>query len=72
MAWDESDMGNYVDGFRMLEGETLAGLLADYDQVAQRTDNLVRSLPDLDASPSAARGPMVRRGRAPPAGCCCT
>ena len=41
MAWDESNTGDYMDGFRMLEGETLAGLLADYDQVAQRTSDLI-------------------------------
>ena len=62
MAWDESDMGNYVDGFRMLEGETLAGLLADYDQVAQRTDDLVRSLPDLDASHPLPEAPWFEKG----------
>ena len=62
MAWDESDMGNYVDGFRMLEEETLAGLLADYDQVAQRTDDLVRSLPDLDASHPLPEAPWFEKG----------
>jgi hypothetical protein len=62
MAWDESDMGNYMDGFRMLEGETLAGLLADYDQVAQRTDDLVRSLPDLDASHPLPEAPWFEKG----------
>ena len=62
MAWDESDMGNYMDGFRMLEGETLAGLLADYDQVAQRTDDLVRSLPDLDASHPLPEAPWYEKG----------
>ena len=62
MAWDESDMGGYFDGFRMLEGETLAGLLADYDQVAQRTGDLVRSLPDLDASHPLPEAPWFEKG----------
>jgi uncharacterized damage-inducible protein DinB len=62
MAWDESDMRDYMDGFRMLEGETLAGLLADYDQVAQRTDDLIRSLPDLDASHPLPEAPWFEKG----------
>src|SRR5579859_6630545 len=33
---DEAAMAAYADGFRMLEGETLAGLLADYEEVAAR------------------------------------
>jgi hypothetical protein len=62
MAFDESDLGAYLDGFRMLEGETLAGLLADYDQVAQRTDDLIRSLPDLDASQPLPEAPWFEKG----------
>jgi hypothetical protein len=62
MAFDESDLGAYMDGFRMLEGETLAGLLADYDQVAQRTDDLIRSLPDLDASQPLPEAPWFEKG----------
>ena len=37
----------YADGFRMLEDETLEGLLAAYDDVAAATDELVRTV-DLD------------------------
>jgi hypothetical protein len=55
-------MGGYFDGFRMLEGETLAGLLAEYDRVAQRTDDLVRSLPDLDASHPLPEAPWFEKG----------
>ncbi len=40
----------HADSFCMLEGETLAGLLDDYAEVARRTDDLVASLPSLDAS----------------------
>lgn len=36
--------------FRMLEGETVEQLLARYDEVSGRTDELVRTLPSLDAS----------------------
>ncbi|MCO5967101.1 DinB family protein [Actinoallomurus soli] len=36
--------------FRMEEGETLAGLLDAYEETARRTDELLATLPDLDAS----------------------
>src|SRR3989440_1723231 len=34
----------WAGGFQMLEGETLAGLLDQYEQVARRTDELVTTL----------------------------
>jgi len=37
----------HANGFRMLEGDTLAGLLAAYDEVAEATDALLGN-PDLD------------------------
>jgi uncharacterized damage-inducible protein DinB len=37
----------FLDGFRLLPGETLAGVLAEYAEVAARTDALVAALPDL-------------------------
>jgi Protein of unknown function (DUF664) len=46
----------------MLEGETLAGVLADYEQVARRTDELVASLPDLDASQPLPEAPWFEPG----------
>lgn len=46
-AWEGGDREGQ---FRMLEGETLAGLLEDYDEVARRTDQIVATLPDLDVS----------------------
>ncbi|MFG2912673.1 DinB family protein [Kitasatospora sp. NPDC048298] len=33
--------------FRMAEGDTLAGLLTEYERVAHETDELIRTLPDL-------------------------
>ena len=62
MASDESAVGSYLDGFRMLEGETLAGLLADYDQVARHTADLIRSLPDLDAPQPLPEAPWFEKG----------
>ncbi|GAA2271393.1 hypothetical protein GCM10010145_54530 [Streptomyces ruber] len=46
----EDDWARREDGFRLLPGETLAGVLADYADVARRTDELVATLPGLDAS----------------------
>ena len=50
------------DGFRMLEGETLAGLLDAYADVARRTDELVVSLPDLDADHPLPEAPWFEPG----------
>ncbi len=41
-------MNAHAASFQMLEGETLASLLENYDEVARRTDDLVASLPSLD------------------------
>jgi uncharacterized damage-inducible protein DinB len=48
-AMTEADFKEHAEGFRLLPGETLAGVLAEYEDVAKRTDELVATLPDLDA-----------------------
>jgi len=48
--------------FQMLAGETLASLLDGYDEVARRTDNLVISLPSLDASWPLPEAPWFEPG----------
>jgi uncharacterized damage-inducible protein DinB len=52
----------WAGGFRMLEGETLAGLLEAYEQVALRTDELVAALPDLDATQPLPEAPWFEPG----------
>ena len=52
----------WTEGHRMTEGETLAGLLARYDEVAARTDELVASLPDLDAAHPLPEAPWFEPG----------
>ncbi|TWD73438.1 uncharacterized protein DUF664 [Kribbella amoyensis] len=42
-------LAQWQDQFRLTEGETLAGALAEYERVAAATDDLVRTL-DLDTS----------------------
>jgi len=53
---------DWASGFQMLEGETLAGLLDAYDQVAKRTDELVGALPDLDADQPLPEAPWFPPG----------
>jgi uncharacterized damage-inducible protein DinB len=58
------DLEAHAASFRMLEGETLAGLLENYAQAARRTDDLVASLGSLDDShplPPAAWFPAGTR-----------
>ena len=43
-------------------GETLAGVLAEYETVAQRTDDLVAGLPDLDADHALPEAPWFEPG----------
>lgn len=59
---DAGAMQHYQDGFRMLDGETLAGLLADYDAAASRTDELIATLPDLDAAQPLPEAPWYEKG----------
>jgi uncharacterized damage-inducible protein DinB len=47
---DGDSMADWSAGFQMLEGETLAGLLGEYAQVADRTAALVVTLPDLEVT----------------------
>lgn len=52
----------WQDAFRMLEGETLGGLLELYEQVAARTDKLVSELVDLDDSHPLPPAPWFEPG----------
>jgi uncharacterized damage-inducible protein DinB len=51
------DWERRVNEFRMLPGDTLAGVLADYAEVARRTDELVATLPDLNATQPLPKAP---------------
>ena len=73
MSWDEASAGEWMAGFTMLDGETLAGLLDNYAHVAHRTEERVAQLPDLDAAHPLPRRPGLSPAPAGPhAGCCCT
>jgi hypothetical protein len=55
-------MADWSAGFRMLEGETLAGLLADYEQVAGQTAAFVVTLPDLSVTQPLPKAPWFEPG----------
>ncbi|GAA1914041.1 DinB family protein [Streptomyces durmitorensis] len=58
----EADWAQHNDEFQMLPSETLAGVLADYADVARRTDELVATLPDLDVSWPLPEAPWFESG----------
>lgn len=61
--WDDPDgVQAFLDSFKMLPGETLAGLLEEYDAVARATENLVGDLDDLDASQPLPEAPWYEKG----------
>lgn len=62
MELSEEAMAAHAEGFRMGEHETLAGILDDYDKTAQATDELLVSLPDLDAEQPLPEAPWFPPG----------
>ena len=58
---DESSYAVHANGFVMTEDETLGGLLARYEEVAARTDELVRT-GDLDAAHPLPEAPWFEPG----------
>lgn len=62
MSFEGGDPEAFMNTFRMLGGETLAGLLERYDQVARQTDDLVRTLPDLSAAHPLPPAPWFEPG----------
>ena len=51
----------YADGFRMLEDESLAELLRQYDDIAAATDEMVLTV-NLDARQPLPKAPWFERG----------
>jgi uncharacterized damage-inducible protein DinB len=61
--WDDpAQMEMFMNAFQMLPGETLAGLLSDYEQTAAQTDELLVSLPDLDVARPLPEAPWYEKG----------
>ena len=69
---DEAAYEAHASGFTLAEA-SLADLVARYEEVARRTDELVASLPSLDDSHPLPEAPWFESGAGGrPAGCCCT
>jgi len=49
-AMTEEDYAEWANGFKLAGHETLAGALAEYEQAAKVTAELVATFPDLDAA----------------------
>lgn len=60
--WTEEAAQQRADEFRLLPGETVAGILDDYADVARSTDALVTRLPDLDAAHPLPAAPWFEPG----------
>lgn len=59
---DKAAMESHAATFRMLQGETVAELLDRYQQTADATDDLVRTLPSLDDSHPLPAAPWFPPG----------
>ncbi|MFR9801692.1 DinB family protein [Pseudonocardia sp. RS010] len=64
VAMTEDSYAEHAASFRMLPGETLAGVLAEYDAVAARTEEIVTGLPSLDVSHPLPEAPWFEPGAA--------
>jgi uncharacterized damage-inducible protein DinB len=51
------DESNWADSHRLVEGETLAGVLEQYEAAARETERIVRALPDLEFTVPLPRAP---------------
>jgi uncharacterized damage-inducible protein DinB len=61
MATTPESFAAHADGFVLRDDETLAGAIARYDEVARRTDELVRTI-DLDVSQPLPEAPWFPPG----------
>ncbi len=58
----EEAVAAWLDGFRMMPGETLDGLLTEYEEAARQTDELLATLPDLEAAHPLPEAPWFEAG----------
>jgi hypothetical protein len=61
-AMTEEGFAAWQRQFQLQPGETLAGVLADYASAAAATDELVRTLPDLDVTQPLPDRPWFQPG----------
>jgi uncharacterized damage-inducible protein DinB len=55
-------MIDHQNGFRMLPGETLAGIVERYEQVAARSEEIIAAVPDLSATHPLPEAPWYEPG----------
>jgi uncharacterized damage-inducible protein DinB len=60
--WNEAAAEAWGAQFQLLAGETLAAVLARYDEVARRTEQVLTELPDLDISHPLPPAPWFQPG----------
>ena len=53
---------DHQNDFRMLPGETLAGIVERYEQVAARTEEIIAAVPDLSATHPLPEAPWHEPG----------
>jgi hypothetical protein len=58
----EEDFAKWADNFRLRPDETLAEALENYAEIARRTDALVTTLPDLNATHPLPTAPWFEPG----------
>ncbi|MFE7191538.1 DinB family protein [Kitasatospora sp. NPDC057541] len=58
----QAEQERWTGIFRMLPGETLADVLAEYAETARRTDELIAALPDLEVSQPLPPAPWYEPG----------
>ena len=61
-AMTEEDFADWTRQFRLLPDETLDGVLADYAAAAERTDEPVRTVPDLNVTQPLPAAPWHSAG----------
>jgi hypothetical protein len=62
-AWDDPNAFQArMDAFTMLPGDTVESVLAAYAEVAARTDELIGTLPSLDAGNALPEAPWFEQG----------
>ncbi|MFL6161563.1 MAG: DinB family protein [Jatrophihabitantaceae bacterium] len=60
--WQDTDVAAYANQFEMTEQETIQSLLVQYAEAATGTDELVRSLDNLDAGHPLPEAPWFAPG----------
>lgn len=62
LATTDTSFTEHAASFVLGEGETLADVLAGYEAIANHTDDLVRSVPDLDLAHALPEAPWFPPG----------